>query len=85
MAGGQGIYQVPSASLVMNRQEVGIYSRDGRWFQYREVTVLEQVAGVAKVRLHKSEDLEEVASKNVPFLRIIHLETTGKGGRGHVH
>ncbi len=84
-SGSEAILSVPRKSLVFSRSDVGLFVRQGQWFQFLTVEVLRQRGKDVQVKLKGLEDGYELVTEGVALLRVAQLEAMGKGGKGHVH
>ena len=80
-----GVFEVPTSSVVDFQDEIGIFKRQGDWFELVEVSVVQRGKFGAKIKTNKLVAGDEIVNEGVALLRIAHLEASGQGGQGHVH
>lgn len=81
----QGVYEVPASSVVDFQNEIGIYKRQGDWFELIDVKVVQRGKYAAKIKASDLSAGDEIVNGGVALLRVAHLEASGQGGQGHVH
>lgn len=80
-----GVYEVPASSVVDFQDEIGVYKRNGDWFELVEIKVVQRGKYAAKIKTKELSAGDEIVNTGVALLRVAHLEASGQGGKGHVH
>lgn len=81
----KGVFEIPASAVVDFQDEIGIYRRNGDWFEMVEVKVVQRGKYSAKIKSSKLVKNDKIVSQGVALLRVAHLEASGQGGQGHVH
>lgn len=83
--GSYFLLTVSEKSLVFSRNDIGLYGRQGQWFQFLAVELISSQDKHYQIRLKGLEPGYELVTEGVALLRVAQLEAMGKGGKGHVH
>ena len=81
----KGTFEIPASAVVDFQDELGVYRRNGDWFEMVEIKVVHRGKYSAKIKSAKLKKSNQIVSQGVPLLRVAHLEASGQGGQGHVH
>lgn len=79
------VFEIPASAVVDFQDEIGIYRRNGDWFEMVEVKLIQRGKYSAKIKSSHLAKNNQIVSQGVALLRVAHLEASGQGGQGHAH
>lgn len=79
-------FKIPKLALVRSRADYGVYVVREGWIQLIEVELLNGPrSGEVKILSKKLKQKDMIIVSGLGFVRVAHVQASGKGGEGHDH